>query len=206
MTIRFASGLWQLSQWGRGEREASRRPALRGSVGRRPAQSRAPFRQEVGTRGTRNPPWPSWRGADSAPLTVAFLRAAGAEEPALAKGPPQKPSSLEVPAWESDLETLTLLYLLPRGSQNALSRKDARSRSPQARAGVPATATSAEEPGEGPAIQGPCRLQDSQLPEATTEVAPARAAPLSQAEDPPAAQGETEVALRPQGEAGDHDA
>ncbi|XP_026362417.1 palmitoyltransferase ZDHHC11 isoform X2 [Ursus arctos] len=148
----------------------------------------------------------SLKGSKDQRETRQPVRGEGAEEPALAKGPPQKPSSLEVPAWESDLETLTLLYLLPRGSQNALSREDARSRSPQARAGVPATATSAEEPGEGPAIQGPCRLQDSQLPEATTEVAPARAAPLSQAEDPPAAQGETEVALRPQGEAGDHDA
>ncbi|XP_019662965.1 probable palmitoyltransferase ZDHHC11 isoform X4 [Ailuropoda melanoleuca] len=143
----------------------------------------------------------SLKGSKDQRETRQPVRGEGAEEPALAKGPPQKPSSLEVPAWESDLETFMLLYVLPCGSQNTLSQEDARSRSPQAQAGVPATATSAEEPAEGPAgpVQRPCCLQDSQLPEATTEVATAGATLFSQAENPPAAQGETEVPLCPRG-------
>nr|XP_012421772.1 PREDICTED: probable palmitoyltransferase ZDHHC11 [Odobenus rosmarus divergens] len=124
--------------------------------------------------------------------------AAGAKEPT-----PELPS-FKIPSWESDLENLMPLYLLPCSHQNVLSREATHSGGQQSLGGAPAT--SSNEPREEQASQGPCHLQDSQPPEATLEVAHASVAPFGQAEDPPAAQGETGVPLHTPREAHDHDA
>ncbi|XP_073747218.1 uncharacterized protein [Callorhinus ursinus] len=126
------------------------------------------------------------------------MRVDGAKEPT-----PELPS-FKIPSWGSDLENLMPLYLLPCSHQNVLSREDTHSGGQQSPGGAPAT--SSNEPREKQAAQGPCCLQDSQPPEATPEVAHASVAPLGQAEDPPAAQGETGVPLRTPREARDHDA
>ncbi|XP_034854763.1 probable palmitoyltransferase ZDHHC11 isoform X2 [Mirounga leonina] len=194
--------------------EGSRRPALWGSVCRCPVQGRPPSRPKVRTPAPGTPPWPSWRGADPAPLhqgpggpSACLLRrrswwlilcSAGA------KAPTPEPPSFRIPSQESDLENLMPLYRLPCSHQNVLSREGARCGGQQSPAGAPAT--SSHEPRGEQAVQGSCHLQDGQPPGATPEVAQASVAPFGQAEGPPAARGETGVRLCLPGEARDPDA
>nr|XP_035934349.1 probable palmitoyltransferase ZDHHC11B isoform X3 [Halichoerus grypus] len=205
---------------GRGEREGAslgRRvlaaPLCRALCAGVLCRASRPPGQRSGLTAPGTPPWPSWRGADPAPLHLGpggpsarlprcswwlILCSAGA------KAPTPEPPSFRIPSWESDLENLMPPYRLPCSRQNVQSGEGARSGGRQSPAGAPAS--SGSEPRGEQAVQGPCRLQDGQPPGATPEVAQASVAPFGQAEGPPAARGETGVCLCPPGEAREPDA